>query len=471
MSSTGTDQPLDLSATAIAADDPRFQAMLADLQGDILQSNGRDNAAYVVLKFTGPRADVRGWIASLANTYVTSARKQLDDAAKRRADKNADGGLFGTLALSAPAYQRIGFAIDDVPRDRQAHYIAGMSDPGIRASLNDPPPQCLEPWSRDEIDAVLGLFDDQLPRLNAAVASVTAGAAGKATVLSVERGLRWTGPTGLSIEPFGYADGISQPIFVKKDAPPNPPPGAYDPTAPLSLVLIRDPNGASSQSCGSFMVYRKLKQDVNGWNAAVVQLAGRLGTAPELAGAYAVGRFKDGTPVVSSATPTGQKPDNTFQFGVDPQGTRCPFQAHIRKANPRGDTVRSNAAPLEVERSHRIARRGYVFGAQGGDHRDVGLQFVCYQSDIGNQFEFIQSAWSNTATFAQMSTGLDAVIGQNPVADGTCSQQPPESGQLWPKAWGGPFGETTQSAFSGFVSLQGGAYLFAPSISFLKGLS
>ena len=471
MSSTGTNQPLDLSATGIAADDPRFAPLLADLQGDILQSNGRDNAAYVVLRFTGQPADVRRWLASLANTYVTSARKQLDDAAKHRADKNFDGGLFGTLALSAAAYQRIGFAIDDVPRDRQAHYIPGMIDPGISASLNDPPPNCLEPWSRGEIDAVLGLFDNQLPRLEKAIADVTAGAAGKATILSAERGLRWSGPTGLSIEPFGYADGISQPIFLKKDLPPNPAPGTFDPSAPLELVLVPDPHGASPQSCGSFMVYRKLKQDVNGWNAAVVKLAGTLGIEPALAGAYAIGRFKDGTPVVSSPRPTGQKPDNTFPFERDPQGTHCPFQAHIRKANPRGDTVRSNNAPLDVERSHRIARRGYVFGAQNGDFSDVGLQFVCYQSDIAGQFEFIQSAWSNTSTFAQMSTGLDAVIGQNPVAEGTCTQQPPASGQLWPKTWGGPANQTTEGVLSGFVSLQGGAYLFAPSISFLKGLT
>ena len=53
------------------------------------------------------------------------------------------------------------------------------------------------------------------------------------------------------------------------------------------------------------MVYRKLQQDVAGFNQDVLALAAKLGVDPALAGAYVVGRFKEGTPVVLSDTPTG----------------------------------------------------------------------------------------------------------------------------------------------------------------------
>ncbi len=204
--------------------------------------------------------------------------------------------------------------------------------------------------------------------------------------------------------------------------------------------------GAGSHSHGSFVVYRKLQQDVAGFNEDVLALAAKLGVDPSLAGAYVVGRFKDGTPVVLSDTPTGGQPDNSFQFALDPDDTRCPFQAHIRKTNPRGDTVRSNNSPLAVERSHRIVRRAFAFGTPGGDN--VGLQFFCYQSDIGNQFEFIQSAWSNMTHFLRMNTGLDGIIGQLPTNPG--------SGQPWPNAWGDASRGTTAYDFERRVSLCGG---------------
>ena len=345
-----------------------------------------------------------------------------------------------------------------------------MADDSTRQILADPPVTCWEAWSQQTIHAVLSLFHKDQSALDAAVTAVKAGAAGKADVLSVEQGSRWRNPAQQVIEPFGFVDGISQPIFLAGDVPSNQPPASYDPSAPLSLVLIPDPNGAGSYSHGSFVVYRKLQQDVAGFNQDVLALAAKLGVDPGLAGAYVVGRFKEGNPVVLSDTPTSGQPDNSFQFALDPDGTRCPFQAHIRKTNPRGDTVRSNNSPLEVERSHRIVRRAFEFGIQGGDN--VGLQFFCYQSDIGNQFEVIQSAWSNMTHFLRMNTGLDGIIGQLPLNPGDCGRPTnPGSGQRWPNSWGDASQGTTADDFGRRVSLRGGAYLFAPSISFLKSLA
>ncbi len=101
---------------------------------------------------------------------------------------------------------------------------------------------------------------------------------------------------------------------------------------------------------------------------------------------------------------------------------------------------------------------------------ETGLQFFCYQSDIGNQFEFIQSAWSNMTHFLRMNTGLDGVMGQAaPKAD--CSRPGSPGGQHWPNAWGDEQKGTTTVDFGRWVSLRGGAYLFAPSLSFFQGLA
>lgn len=459
---------IDLSASAIDPADPVYSAMLEDLQGDILKPNGREFAVHIVFQFHGEVSAVRGWLASLATRYVTSAAKQFADAQAFRKFRR-DGGPFGVLALSALAYGWLGFPLEKIPRDRSARFLAGMADASTRDLLSDPPVACWESWAQTPIHAVLSLFDNDRAVLDELVEVIKAGAAGKANVLIAEHGSRWVNSKGQSVEPFGFVDGISQPIFVKTDLPSGQPSGSYDPSAPLSLVLVRDPNGSGPYSHGSFVVYRKLKQDVAGFHDDVRTLADKLRINSSLAAAYAVGRFSDGTPVILSDTPTGQ-PDNSFQFALDPDGARCPFHAHIRKTNPRGDTGRSNQAPLEVERSHRIARRAFSYGSENGNN--VGLQFFCYQSDISNQFEFIQSAWSNMTHFLQMDTGLDGLIGQIPMPPGECKRQENVGGaQHWPNAWGDPSKGTTSYGFGRWVALQGGAYLFAPSICFLKNLA
>jgi Dyp-type peroxidase family len=469
MSSNGSAQSYDLSATAIDPADPAYLPLLQDLQGDILKPNGRDYATHVVFEFTGTVQVVRAWLSSLAVQYVTSATKQLSDAAAYRAQK-VDMGLFGTLGLTAAAYEWMGFPLPHIPRDRQARFLAGMADATTQQLLNDPPIHCWECWSRGTIHAVLNLFDDSQSVLEEAVDSIQAAAAGKAKILTVQPALRLRNAQNQTIEPFGFVDGISQPVFLKSDITANPPAESYDPTAPLSLVLIPDPNGAGPYSHGSFLIYRKLLQDVSGFNQDVADLATKLNTGPLLAAAYTVGRFQDGTPVVLADQPTGN-PSNGFQFDIDPNGERCPFQAHIRKANPRGDTVRSNSVPLEVERNHRIVRRAFAFQtAQAGGGSERGLQFFCYQSDIGNQFEIIQSRWSNMTHFLRMNTGLDGIIGQAAPNDACSRPSSANGGQPWPNAWGDPSKGTTTVDFGRWVSLRGGAYLFAPSISFFKRL-
>lgn len=319
---------------------------------------------------------------------------------------------------------------------------------------------------------------------------ITGGAIGK--VVARENGMGLTrqldandASTVAHVEHFGYVDGRSQPLFLEEQLEAEKRAGGistWDPTAQLSLALVRDPLGKGDTSFGSFLVFRKLEQNVRGWNRAVKALAAELGVEQELAGAMAMGRFKDGTPVVEQGTSGRTDVHNNFDFAGDKNGRRCPFQAHIRKANPRGEAVGEGDLTLEAERGHRIVRRGIPYGGELTTSRNpdeqpeggVGLLFFCYQGDIWEQFEFIQRRWCNNPYFLEPqkskapgydATGLDPVIGQ---AHPT-SPNPAKPAANWPKGWGN---EPTkvEAQLANFVTMKGGEYFFSPSMSFLLGL-
>lgn len=77
---------------------------------------------------------------------------------------------------------------------------------------------------------------------------------------------------------------------------------------------------------------------------------------------------------------------------------RCPFAAHTRKTNPRGDLARFGGTHIR-----RILRRGIQYGpelsyTEKRENRTIenrGLLFACYQSNIFNGFRFIQERASS----------------------------------------------------------------------------
>ena len=150
------------------------------------------------------------------------------------------------------------------------------------------------------------------------------------------------------------------------------------------------------------------------------------------------------------------------------------------------------AQSKEQELGHRIARRGVTYGGLLSNFSNieqlptggVGLLFMCYQSDIWEQFEFIQRFWSNHPRFLEpdMSksrnvqnnnydrTGLDPVSGQSlPDQSDPLIQEEAQPPQNWLQQRDRP---TTKAdvKFANFVKLKGGEYFFSPSISFLKNL-
>lgn len=443
---------IDINTTGIDLDDPALEPFLSDFQGNILRGHGRDHSIHIFLKFQDDTAAVRQWISAFANMSVVSAKQQRENTKTRGSNSDTP---FANFFLSANGYRALG--ISRTPSDRP--FEEGMKE---RAdALKDPPVSSWEATFQKDIDALIILANIREDLVKAEARKVIDSLVGVADVAGSEFGKAIIG-NGKHVEHFGFVDGISQPLFTKDDIERAETLGStnFDPSAPLSLVLVKDPNGVSDDSYGSFLTYRKLAEDKKGWDDEVVALAGKLGISPDLAGAYAMGRFQDGTPVMLSDKPLGKKePDNDFNYDGDMEGSRCPFHAHVRKANPRGDTVRLFAKDPKEEREHRIVRRGITYGEPGGD--DVGLLFLNFQADIDMQFEFQQTTWANNINFARTETGLDPVIGQGAQLEG---------GQAWPKRYGAGAAGFERSDFRLFVTMKGGEYFFAPSIGFLKQL-
>lgn len=102
---------------------------------------------------------------------------------------------------------------------------------------------------------------------------------------------------------------------------------------------------------GSFHGIRRLAQDVPGWWAQVEGRSGEISAPPMAADPLAaklVGRWRSGTPLAQAPDRDQRsrdpRNDNDFGYSDDPEGTKTPRFAHIRKVYPR-----DGAAPGEVE--------------------------------------------------------------------------------------------------------------------------
>ncbi len=453
---------INLNATGIDLSDPQYEQMLIQLQGNILKAHGRDYSTHLVLRFTAKPLVVKEWIQQLARTRLTSSKKQLEEAERFRTTGQT-GDLFASLFLSATGYQYLGFDPNQFDEENDTFRL-GMKE---RRRVNiffpnkDPRVPQWEDAYQGEIHALVMLADDAPATLKSATDSTVASLAGVAEILATEPGHVLRNAEGEPIEHFGYVDGRSNPR-VLKDELDREEKKVWDPSAPLGQAIANDPFNTSPDTFGSFLVFRKLEQNVRGFNLGIRELAARLGISEELAGAMVVGRFKDGTPL-TLAPEDGLKDVNDFNYRADRDALKCPFHAHIRKANQRGDTPLTSE---ESERSRRVFRRGVTYGQRAADLSDepasgVGLLFMCYQADISHQFEFLQRVWFDNPRFPEIlsETGDCPLIGQD-------GNEP----QKWRGSWGDEEAEQSRINFGDWIRLKGGEYFFAPSVGFLQNI-
>jgi Dyp-type peroxidase family len=285
-------------------------------------------------------------------------------------------------------------------------------------------------------------------------------------------------PTGR--EHFGYADGFSQPAIEGSRFEDHPGAGAprengeWRPIAAGEFILgYPDEQGAMPAAPqpdelarnGSYVVYRKLRQDVAAFRRQLAEAAKLYPGGEELLAAKLAGRWRDGTPLDSS--PNAEDPglvkdkkrNNAFDYGRDPDGLRCPVGSHIRRMNPR------LSMPFEgkLVNRHRLIRRGITYGeilpegVTEDDGEDRGVIFMSVQASLARQFEFVQVQWANTGNPFRLGDDQDPLIGPQ---DGTPAKMTVPGR---PPFFFGPL--------SRVVTTRGGDYYFAPGINGLRHLA
>lgn len=329
---------------------------------------------------------------------------------------------------------------------------------------------------------------------------------------------------GAAFEPFGFRDGISQPVIrgTQRSAkgapardimapgefilgyknnqgyfPPTPTVNARTdlrgrlPATPFvtqsrySAFQAPRPESRDFGRNGVFLAARQFEQYVEAFEAFTQEKAEELRHVPHIAAAAGspvtadwvaakmMGRWRDGTPLVDRASAiTSKQPhghvkaklatDIDFDYATDdPQGMKCPFGAHIRRANPRGGLDPADPFQIEITNRHRILRRGraYEIPGQQGGASEKGLLFLGLCVDIERQFEFVQQSWVTSPSFAGLTNEPDPVVavkapGAEPSFTIHC-----------------PAGPVALKGLKNFVDVRGGGYFFMPSRSALLYLA
>jgi Dyp-type peroxidase family len=453
-----------------------------DIQGNSLAGFNKDHQTFLLVRFRdAPSA--RTWLKILVPRL--SPLSEVQDFNNLRRSMIARLGReprslavsWINIALSARGVDLLKLRGDD-PLDDDAFTI-GLA--GGRSELLGDPPNLGE-WKfggsdKTCADALVIVASDSAPHLRTVVRELRSGIkAANLKLLYTQQGHTLEDDLR-GHEHFGFRDGISQPAVrgLMQSPKPGQPviwPGQFvlglprqddaDPDQPLDPLPC--PDWAKN---GSFVVIRRLRQDVEGFWQHMKDEAARIAAGPEFAGidhtrlaSMLVGRWPSGAPFVLS--PTSDDPElalsNDFGFGdSDPFPPVCPFAAHIRKVNPRNDPVEGGGPRSTLTR--RFLRRGIPYSDSPADR---GLIFVSYQSSIQNQFEFVSRQWASRQDLPVVPpggvSGFDPIIGQN--ANGNRGR----SAMLFNQA-----GAAVEIKLPrDFVIPTGGGYFFAPSISTLR---
>lgn len=264
-----------------------------------------------------------------------------------------------------------------------------------------------------------------------------------------------------------------------------------------------DPSKRDFGRNGTYLVMRELEQDVRGFWQFLDRVVKADAQKRSMLAGLMVGRaLEDGSPLAPLSPELiagiGQQSNdrelNRFTYDLDSAGIRCPFGAHIRRANPRNADIQGAPRGLLATllrtlgfggknirydliastRFHRILRRGREYGPKltpdealappQPNESNRGLQFIAINANIQRQFEFVQNAWLMRTKFDGLTEESDPLLGnRTPIAGCplTNTFSIPQSGTIRRRITGVPR----------FVTVQGGSYFFMPGLSALRYLT
>ncbi|GAA0667238.1 hypothetical protein GCM10010193_18550 [Kitasatospora atroaurantiaca] len=474
-----------------------------DIQGDVIAGFKKDQMTLLFLKFEDA-ARARTWVKRLAPQISTTRQVATFNAAFRKA-RNSSGGddpqsLKATWTNVSFTYEglKVLTGKEPLPSVRPGGTFEAFKQGSDKRALGDTGDSSPENWlfgdgKGQTVHAVITIASDTVQDLRAAITEQREAAAQAKIVIVFQQNGETLPGSRRGKEHFGFKDGVSEPGVIGYDEPDPEKPeyvkGKHGTRLipPGEFLLGHDRIGGIPYDTppdwaanGSFHVVRRLAQDVPSWWAQVavqLKVLKKAKVVPDEAttewlAARLVGRWRSGTPVAKC--PNADMPsnalsgdDNDFGYRNDPEGFTTPLFSHLRKTNPRDGLLEAPGAEPFPEKPvmdrRRIMRRGSPYGAPfdpasdgpGGPDAPRGLLFVSYQSDLVEQFEFIQKSWINNVNFPpgrSKKPGPDPMVGPT----GKVNFESP--------------GATTELSFSQFVTTEGSVYAFAPSLTTLRYL-
>jgi len=445
---------------------------VTDIQGFALKGYGFPYARYLLLELVHAKAAQR-FIGQIVQ-YLTTGERWHE---KPISTVNIAFTFKGLVKLELPDVTLLSFPVEFQQGMRARQEI--LYDTGKNAPVHWDPV-----WREDHVHVWLAVnarttaaLDDQCSLL-LKIMEQTGGAkllqAQDACAVFIDGK-----PT--TKEHFGYTDGFGNPDFkgAQRECVPGQGKLTKDgkwealatgefllgyadesgelPPAPIPHLLARN---------GTFMVYRKMHQNVATFRKFLEEQGSLYPGGKEKLASKFIGRWRDGTPVELSPDredPALVKDNNrntNFTYGKDLNGLRCPVGAHIRRGNPR-DAFGFNG---ELVNRRRIMRRGLPYGQyvpEGEpvrDEDDRGIIFMALNASLFRQFEFVQQQWIEYGNDLHQGNDKDLVIGNHggkgeSVFQGTNDPKNP------------PF---ICANLPNFVELRGGDYFFLPSLTALQ---
>ena len=486
----------------------------ADIQGFITSGRAHlPHAAYLFVRIED-RTQGRGWIAEILPSITDSSSWRKKPGEPKVKPQEAANVAFTYRGLEALGFSEQTLCVfPDELRE-------GMAESQRARILGDTEESAPEAWelggpNNPEIHALLLLesttsdqLDDFIERQHTLLAATAGG------VVEIESAFQRGGRLPGGREPFGFRDGLGQPRIegIKGSGvrsgefvlgyenhynfvPPGP---VVRPEEDPGGVLPASANPYHRQRGlkdlgrhGTYLVYRKLRQDVAGFWRFLRRQSVKDTGAPDprhmiWLASKMVGRWPSGAPLVLA--PEGDDPKikskDRFSYAEqDPDGLRCPFGSHVRRSNPR-DMIRptQRKQSLSVSDAHRLLRRASTFGGPlfdfeiledldnaeklqrllevEDDGEPRGIHFFSVNANIKGQFEFVQQTWCNNPRFNGLTDNRDPLIGDN-------GQEGKPSYMTIPER---PFRRRT-AALPRFVTVKGGGYFFLPSLTALRYLA
>ena len=500
---------------------------LYDIQGNICKGYGRfgfPKARYFFLDFHQPQL-AQEFLKKLIPRITTAERwgngNHPDDNQKPDTTTNIAFTYAGLAALQLPQRSLDGFPMEFRIGMQARKSILG--DDGASA------PQHWDPvWQGESVHAWVSINARNTELLEQAYQQIELLISESQNGVSIRPGHK--GPNGTTLpyqnasavfengkatakEHFGFTDGIGNPFFAGSGNDVSRLPGRgkltrdgkWQPLATGEFILGHvdeakeyplAPEPKLLSRNGTYMVYRKLHENVKTFNGYVDNIASDFNGSKELLMAKFAGRWPDnGAPLVlapddqakaeldkklAELKAQAEQGDDCaaaqlkalrekwidFNYEDDKAGGKCPIGAHIRRTNTRGsletqpDAFNSKGALVD---RRRLLRRGLPYGGEdqiSDDHSEQGIIFMCLGASIERQFEFVQQQWVNYSNDFKLGNDKDAFLGNHngKVTDKAIIQSEPGSGEA-------PF---LCTHLPRFVETRGGDYFFIPSITALE---